>query len=51
MKNHCPIPLELFVQNQSVELIATLKEDDVLNVPLWMAFDDLGYFVKPGGFP
>jgi hypothetical protein len=51
MKNHCPVPLEIFVQNQSLELMDTLKHDDYLNIPLSIANDDLGYFIKPAGFP
>jgi hypothetical protein len=51
MKNDCPVPLEIFVRNESLELMGTLKQDDYLNIPLSLANDDLAYFIKPGGFP
>ena len=51
MKNHCPIPLEIYAQKESLELMGTLKEDEYLNIPMTMANDDLAYFIKPGGFP
>lgn len=51
MKNHCLVPLEIFVQSENLKQLDTLKQDEYLNIPLSIANNDLGYFIKPGGFP